>query len=158
MLLLIKRLELIFQWRFPTERKKANVVLAHKKGDKQNSKNYRPIFLLSVVGKLFERILCNKHVWIVYGKQSGFIPRDSCISKHLFITHEIYKSFDDDLEVQGIFLYISKIYDKLWHEGLLNKLKQNDISGKLFDIITDFLDFTKLRVFSNGQYSSYGSI
>ena len=147
MFLLIKRLELIFQWRLPTERKKANVVLAHKKGDKQNSKNCRPIFLLSVVGKLFERILYNKHVWILYRKQSAFIPRDSCISKHLFITHEIYKSFDDDLEVQGIFLYISKIYDKLSHKGLLNKLKQNGISGKLFDITTDFLDFTKLSFF-----------
>ena len=45
---------------------KANVVLAHKKRDQQNLKNYRPIFLLPVDGKPFERILYNKHVWIVY--------------------------------------------------------------------------------------------
>ena len=64
---IIKILELTFQsclenGRLPTERKNANAVLAHKKGDKQSLKNYRPMFLLPVVGKLFERILYNKHV------------------------------------------------------------------------------------------------
>ena len=47
-----KYLEFIFRsWRngkFPTEWKKASVVPAHKKGDKQSLKNYRPIFLLPV--------------------------------------------------------------------------------------------------------------
>ena len=59
-----KPLELIFRsclenGKFPTEWKKANVVPAHKKGDKQNLKNYRPISLLPVAGKIFERILYN---------------------------------------------------------------------------------------------------
>ena len=68
---------------------------------------------------------------LISPNQSGFIPRDSCIKQHLSIAHEIYKSFDDDLEVRGMFLYISKTY-KAWHEGLLYKLKQNGNSGKLF--------------------------
>ena len=42
--------------------------------------------------------------------------------------------------------------------GLLHKLKQNSISGNLFDIITDFLNFRKQRVVLNGQYSSWTSI
>ena len=42
--------------------------------------------------------------------------------------------------------------------ALLYKLKQNDISGKLFDIITDFLNFRKQRVVLSGQYSSWTSI
>ena len=41
--------------------------------------------------------------------------------------------------------------------GLLHKLKQNSISGNLFDIITDFLNFRKQRVVLNGQYSSWTS-
>ena len=90
--------------------------------------------------------------------QSGFIPRDLCIKQLLSITHEIYKSFDDGLEVQGIFLFISKTFDKVWHKGLLYKLKQNGIPGKLFDIITDFLNFRKQRVVLNVQYSSWGCI
>ena len=57
------------------------------------------------------------------------------------ITHEIHKSFDDGLEVRSLFLDISKAFDKVWHRGLLYKLKQNGNSGKLFDINTDFLNF-----------------
>ena len=62
------------------------------------------------------------------------------------ITHETYKSFDDDLDVRGIYLDISKTFDRIWHKGLLYKLKQNGISGKLFDIINDLLNFRKQRV------------
>ena len=49
---------------------------------------------------------------------SGFKPGDSCINQLLSITHEIYKSFDDGLEVKSVFLDISKAFDKVWHEGL----------------------------------------
>ena len=128
--------------KFPTEWEKANVVPAHKKGDKQNLENYRPISLLPVAGKIFERILYNNmdefftENNLISPNQSGFKPGDSCINQLLPITHEIYKSSDDGLEVRGIFLDISKAFDKVWNQGLLHKLKQNGISGKLFDIIT----------------------
>ena len=95
---------------------------------------------------------------LISPKQSGFKPSDSCINQLLSITHEIYKTFDDGLGVRGIFLDISKAFDKVWHQGLLHKLKQNGISGKLFDIITDFLNFRKQRVVLNGQYSLWTSI
>ena len=64
--------------------------------------------------------------------QSGFKPGDSCINQLLSITPEIYKSFDGGLEVTGVFLDISKAFDKLWHQGLIFKLKQNGISGDHF--------------------------
>ena len=70
-------------------------------------------------------------------KESGFKPGDLCINQILSIIHEIYKSFDNGLDVQGIFLDISKAF-KVSHKGLFYKLKQNGISGKLFEIITDF--------------------
>ena len=91
---------------------------------------------------------------LISPNQSGFKPSDSFINQLLSFTHEIYKTFDDDLEVRGIFLDMSKAFDKVWHKGLLHKLKQNGISGKLFDIITNFLSFRKQRVVLNGQYSS----
>ena len=54
--------KLIFQsclesGKFSTEWKKANVVPVHKKGDKKILKNYRPISLLPIAGKIFERLL-----------------------------------------------------------------------------------------------------
>ena len=50
--------------------------------------------------------------------QSGFRPSDSCFNQLIAIIDEIYKSFDDGLEVRGVFLDISKTFDKVWHEGL----------------------------------------
>ena len=85
--------------------------------------------------------------------QSGFKPRDSCISQLLCIAHDIYQSLDDGLEIRAVFLDISKAFDKVWHEGLFFKLQQNGISGNLLNVITDFLYQRKQRVVLNGQHS-----
>ena len=45
------------------------------------------------------------------------------------ITHDIYKFFDDGFESRGVLPDISKAFNKVWHEGLIYKLKQNGISG-----------------------------
>ena len=42
-------------------------------------------------------------------------------------------------EVRGIFLDISKVFDKVWHVGLIFKLRQNGISGDIINILRDFL-------------------
>ena len=73
------------------------------------------------------------------------------------ITHEIYKSFEDGLDVRGVFLDISKAFDKVWHKGLIYKLKQNGISGNIFDTITYLLNSRKQGVALNGQFSSWTS-
>ena len=59
--------------------------------------------------------------------QSGFAPGDSCINQLFSITHEIYQSFDNDLEMRGVFLDLSKGFDKVSHEGLILKLSNNGI-------------------------------
>ena len=68
------------------------------------------------------------------------------------ITYEIYKSCDDGLDDCGVFLDISKAFDNVWYKGLINKLKQNGISGNLLDTITDFLNSRKQRVTLMGNY------
>ena len=80
---------------------------------------------------------------LISPNQSGFKPGDSCINQLLSITHEIYKSFRVGLEVRGIFLDISKAFDKVWHEGLISKLKQSGISGDLLQTLSDFLSNRK---------------
>ena len=57
-----------------------------------------------------------------------------------------------------VFLDISKAFDKVWHEGLLYKLKQNVISGNLLETLTDFLKDRKQRVVLNGQNSSWANV
>ena len=66
--------------------------------------------------------------------QSGFRPGDSCINLLLPILHEIYQSFDANLEVRAVFLDISKAFDKIWQKGLIFKLKQNGILDKNLNI------------------------
>ena len=65
---------------------------------------------------------------LISPNQSGFKPGDSCINQLLSIIHDIYKSFDCGYEVRGVFLDISKAFDKVWHDGIIFKLEQNDIS------------------------------
>ena len=120
--------------------------------------------LLPICGKIFERLIYNSLFEFFIASeanssnQSGFKPGDSCINQLLSITHEIYKSFDDGYEVRGVFLDISKAFDKVWHNGLIYKLKQNGVSGDLLNLIIDFLDARKQRVVLNGQYSSWAIV
>ena len=102
----------IIKEEFPSEWKKANIVPVHKRSDKQSLKDYRPISLLPIFGKIFERIiysnifeyLATKN--LISENQSGFKPGDSSVNQLLSITHEIYHSLDNGLEVRGVFLDI----------------------------------------------------
>ena len=71
--------------------------------------------------------------------QSGFRSGDSCINQLFSTNHEILNVFDKGLEVRGIFLDILKAFDKVWHDGLIFKLRPNGISGKTINILQDFL-------------------
>ena len=113
---------------FPSNWKNGNIVSIHKKGDKQILKNYRPLSLLPIYGKIFQRLIFNELFNFLVEKnltlsnQSRFKPVDSCINQLLSTTHEIYNSFDEGLEVRSVFLDFSKAFDKVWHKDLLFKL------------------------------------
>ena len=147
--------------KFPHDLKKVNFVPINKKGKQQSLKNYRPISLLPICSKIFERIIYNEvftfftENTLISPNQSGFRSRDSCVDQLLAITRGIYKSFDEGFEVKGVFLDISKAFNKVWHEGLLFKLNQNGISGNL---LRDFLPCHKERVVVNGQHSSWDNV
>ena len=67
-------------------------------------------------------------------------------------------AFDKGFEVHGIFLDISKTFDKVWHDGLIFKLRQNGISGDIINILRDFLRNRTQRLVMNGQCSSWTEI
>ena len=92
--------------------------------------------------------------------QSGFCPGDSCINQLLAITHEIFEAFDcnPSLEVRSVFLDISKAFYKVWHEGLLYKIKSMGISGELYSLLESYLSGRLQRVVLNGQTSSWRSV
>ena len=82
-----------------------NVVPIHKRDDKQNVENYRPVSLLPIFGKIFERFLYNEmysffiEYDLISSNQSGFQQRDSSINQFFSITHDIYQSLFQGYEV-----------------------------------------------------------
>ena len=113
----------------------------NKKNNKQELKNYRPISLLTVSGKIFERFLYDS-MFTFFTKnsltsqnQTRFKPGGSCTKQLLPIRHQISKSFDDSHEVLSVCLDIPKGFDKLWRQGLISKLKQNGGLGNVLSTL-----------------------
>ena len=148
---------------FPNEWKKANIIPIHKKDDKKIIKTYLPASLLPIWSKIFEKIIFNslfKYLEdnkLLNCNQSGFRLGDSCVHQLLSITHETYKSFgaNPSLEVRGVFLDISKTFNRIWHDGLLYKLKLLEICGRYYNLIQSFLEHRHQRVVLNGQSSKW---
>ena len=151
---------------YPDMWKLANVTPIFKKGDKQLIKNYRPISLLPICGKILEKIIFNQlysylHTNnLITKNQSGFRPGDSTTNQLLYLVDVLHRSFDytESLEVRAVFLDISKALDKVWHNGLIFKLEQNGISGGLLQLLENYLSNRKQRVVLNNFNSQYSSI
>ena len=88
--------------------------------------------------------------------QLGFRPDYSCVHQLISIVHDIYNAFDanSSIEVRGVFLDISKAFDRVWHKGLSYKLKCMGIDGNFFKLVEIFLSNRYQRVVFNGQASS----
>jgi len=146
---------------FPDCWKYANVQPIHKKNNRQFKSNYRPISLLPICGKILEKIVFDQ----VYAfldvnnllskKQSGFRPGDSTIYQLLSVTSTIYDAFENYDETRAVFLDISKAFDKVWHEGIIFKLKCNGISGNLLLFFENYLSNRYQRVVLNGIESNW---
>ena len=146
--------------------KKASIVPIHKENDKQIVSNYRPVSLLPICSKIFEKLIFNEFFAfcekrnLLSKHQFGFRPGDSCIYQLLEITDDVFLSFDSSpsLETRGVFLDISKAFDRVWHDGFLFKLKQNGVSGNLLGLIKSFLSDRVQRVTLNGKTSDWECI
>ena len=119
-----------------------------------------PISLLPIFGKIFEKIIFNRTYNFLLEEdpnQSGFRPFVSCMNRLLTIIHKIFEAFDcnPSLEVRSVSLDISKAIDKVWHKGLLFKLKSMGISGDLFNLLENYLSGRLQRVALNEQTSSW---
>ena len=62
------------------------------------------------------------------------------------------------LDVRTVYLDISKAFDRVWHDGLIYKLKRCGVSGQLLFLIQSFLVNRKQRTVLNGQTSNWGDI
>ena len=67
-------------------------------------------------------------------------------------------ALDNNKEVRVVFLDISKAFDKVWYDGIIYKLKQCGISGKLLNWFINYLSNRKQRVLINGQNSDWDNV
>jgi hypothetical protein len=141
--------------------KEANLSPIFKKNDKSLVSNYRPISLLSCIGKVQERIVYMhlykylKENQLLTWKNSGFKELDSAINQLLFITDKIHKALEAGREICMVFLDVFKAFDCVWHSGLLHKVRCMGIEGRLFDWLCNYLKDRKIRVVLNGQTSEW---
>ena len=126
---------------FPEDWKKVctNVVPIHKKESKNLIKNYRPINLPPIFIKILEGLIFNsvfnyfRQNNLFTNCQFGFNPGDFCVAQLQSTTDVLYQSFhcSPTRDITGFFLDISKAFYKVWHEGLLFKLRSYGIEGSL---------------------------
>ena len=145
---------------FPSCWKSSEVVPAFKNdGDRSDPGKYRPISLLSIVSKIFESFINDsliKHLdstGLFSDLQYGFRTLRSTADILTVLSERIYNSMDAGGETRAIALDISKAFDKVWHAGLLHKLKSYGVVGPILGILESFMIERSLKVVLDGQSS-----
>ena len=149
---------------FPDIWKDALVCPIPKGGNAASVSNYRPISLLSCLEKVPERVVF-KHLYnhfrennILSPLQSGFIPGDSTTNQLAFLYNTFCQALDFGKEVRVVFCDVSKAFDRVWHKGLLCKLKAAGISGNLLSWFSSYLSERRQRVILPGTQSDWNYI
>ena len=147
---------------FPQVWKLAHVTPIYKlKGEKTDCSNYRPISLLSCVGKVLEKCI-QKYLLqylnqnnIITPAQSGFRQGDSTIYQLLNMYDDFSSALDKRIPTQAIFFDISKAFDRVWHRGLIHKLNSVGIRGNILNWIKSYLSDRKQAVVVKGEASPF---
>ena len=143
---------------FPKLWKNALVKMIPKPNkDLKNAKNFRPISLLSCVGKLLERIIASRISCFMeknklFSKsQSGFRRHHMTAEQLLRLSEESHTAFKKKQTVTALFLDAEAAFDKCWHNGIKYKMKKNlKLPDRIVRLIASFLSDRTLTVFFEG--------
>ena len=113
--------------------------------ERSTAKNYLPVSLLSVLRKVFEKLVNNRIVYhlekcgLFPDFQFGFRSSQSTADLLTVPSDRIARAFNRSGATRPVALDIFKAFDRVWHVGLLYKLKSDGISGQIFGLISSFL-------------------
>lgn len=144
---------------FPDSLKIAKVTPIFKSGKKTDPGNYRPISVLPIISKIFERVLYNRletfltSINFLYEKQYGFRPKSNTLSASIDIVTKIKLCIDKKQIALGVFIDLKKAFDTVSHCLLLNKLNDIGITGTALKIFKSYLS-NRTQVVKIGQTKS----
>ena len=113
-------------------------------GERPTGKNYRPVSLLSVVSKVFEKLVNNRTIdrvekcSLFSDFQYGFRSSRSTPDLPTVVSDRTARAFNRSGATRAVALDISKAFDWAWHAGLLYKLKSYGILGQIFGLFLLF--------------------
>ena len=141
---------------FPMELKLANVIPLYKSDDSFVFNNYRPVSLLCVLSKVFEKVMYNRLLEfletykILTNSQFGFRKSHSTYMALMTLMDRLITSLENDEHVIGIFLDFSKAFDTVDHAILLKKMSHYGIRGNALKWFESYLSNRKQYVTYNG--------
>ena len=113
----------------------ANIIFIHKKGDKLDRSNYRPISLLSNISTIFEKMM---HIQltsflhknkVLSSFQCGFRNKHSTNHALISLTEMIRSALDNEQFACDVFINLQKAFDTVDHKILLSKMNHYGIKG-----------------------------
>lgn len=144
---------------FPKSLKIAKVTPVYKSGTKSDPGNYRPISVLPVISKIYEKILYDRlkkfleSKNFLYKKQYGFRPNSNTLAATVDLVTQIKTKIDQKQITLGVFVDLKKAFDTVSHDLLLKKLKNIGITETAHDIFKSYLS-DRYQMVKIGEYQS----
>ena len=146
--------------KLPDQWREAIIIPIRKKQkEKTRKSSYRPISLLSCLGKVMERMVNTrllKHLeehHLLNNTQSAYRKNRSTDDQLVYLAQEIETAFQEKKKVLAVFVDLTKAFDKVWKTGLLLKLLNKKVEGKMYHWIQNFLQYRTARVKLDGTTS-----
>jgi len=148
----------------PTQWKVAEIIMIPKPGKSPNDiKGYRPISLLPIISKIFEKILLKRLKPVIEtnnlipNHQFGFRNNHSTIQQVHRIVEIIEKTLETRKVCSSVFLDVAQAFDRVWHRGLQCKLHQM-LPEEWYLILKSYLENRHFRVKVEDEYSELKEI
>ena len=130
---------------FPDILKKAIVNPIYKKDDKNDISNYRPISILTILSKIFEKSAANQLLnyfethFLINNKQHAYRKFHSTITCLFELINYVHETLDQRKVIAIVSLDLSKAFDSINHDLLLKKLKNLNLNNQAIEYISSYL-------------------
>ena len=154
--------EIISNKKFPTRLKLADITPLFKKLDNVSKKNYRPVSLLPLVSKIFERVMQEQMTVFIGDHLSPYLCgyRKGYNAQYALIAmiEKWKKSLDEGGIFAAVMMDLSKAFDTINHELLIAKLHAYGFEKSALSIVNDYLSDRYQRVKINSSFSSWSKL